>query len=588
MAKKKTRCYIYIRVSTEMQVEGFSLDAQRDKLIKYAEYKDFEIVREYCDAGKSGKSVTGRPQFMQMMGDIETERDKDIAFVLVFKLSRFGRNAADVLNSLQILQDYGANLICVEDGIDSSKDSGKLTITVLSAVAEIERENILVQTMEGRKQKAREGKWNGGRPPYGYDLDVKNSCLVINEEEAEVVRIIFDKYIHTDMGAESIASYLNEHGYKKNKHFPRDLDYFGTSTIKRILVNPIYNGKMAYGRHTMEKVKGTRDQYRRVDCDDYMVVDGIHDAIIDDEVWKSAKLKHAALGHKWEKRYSLEHEHILSGLIKCPVCGSGMTGSVSRRHNKETGEYKDDFYYRCHSRKKYDGEHFCSFKKTFNQKKVEAEMKNLIALFTWDKKSKDFISQMMKDRVDIERLEQEKEQLMAQLKQVIGAKNKLTEMLDNLDVNDKHYNRKYADMSNRLDDLYDKIDDIEQSIDNIDITLEEATAQKVTAKEIYKILANFDKLYDKMNDIEKKKFFHTLLEKVEVHDTREKQSDGIIKKVVFKFPVFIDGQLADTAMLTQKSTVETVCLLSKLHEAKHHVNVKLDMDEMDLTAAERR
>lgn len=191
-------------------------------------------------------------------------------------------------------------------------------------------------------------------------------------------------------------------------------------------------------------------------------------------------------------------------------------------------------------------------------------MKNLISLFTWDKQSKEFISQMMKDRVDIERLEQEKEQLMAQLKQVIGSKNKLTEMQDNLDVNDRHYNRKYADMSNRLDDLYDKIDEIEQSIDNIDITLEEATAQKVSAKEIYKILANFDKIYDNMEDIEKKKFFHTLLERVEVHDTREKQSDGIIKKVVFKFPVFIDGQLADTVMLTKKSTVETVVLMSKV------------------------
>lgn len=147
-------------------------------------------------------------------------------------------------------------------------------------------------------------------------------------------------------------------------------------------------------------------------------------------------------------------------------------------------------------------------------------------------------------------------------------------MQDNLDVNDRHYNRKYADMSNRLDDLYDKIDEIEQSIDNIDITLEEATAQKVSAKEIYKILANFDKIYDKMEDIEKK-FFHTLLEKVEVHDTREKQSDGIIKKVVFKFPVFIDGQLADIVMLAKKSTVETVVMLS--HKSPDSViNVKVE------------
>lgn len=153
----RKKCYIYTRVSTAAQTEGYSLEAQTERLRKYADYKEMEVVREYCDAGKSGKSITGRPEFQRMLQDASEERD-GVAFILVFKLSRFGRNAADVLNSLQFIQDYGVNLICVEDGIDSSKDSGKLTITVLSAVAEIERENILVQTMEGRKQKAREGK----------------------------------------------------------------------------------------------------------------------------------------------------------------------------------------------------------------------------------------------------------------------------------------------------------------------------------------------------------------------------------------------------------------------------------------------
>ena len=101
------------------------------------------IVGEYSDEDKSGKSVEGRPQFKQMLSDIENGKD-DVDYVLVFKLSRFGRNAADVLSSLQKMQDYGVNLICVEDGIDSSKDAGKLMISVLSAIAEIERENILV------------------------------------------------------------------------------------------------------------------------------------------------------------------------------------------------------------------------------------------------------------------------------------------------------------------------------------------------------------------------------------------------------------------------------------------------------------
>lgn len=168
--KKQTKCYIYTRVSTSMQVDGYSLDAQRDKLRKYADYEGMTIAGEYSDEGFSGKNIKNRPEFQRMMNDIMIGKDS-VDFVLVFKLSRFGRNAADVLNSLQTMQDYGANLICVEDGIDSSKDSGKLMISVLSAVAEIERENIRTQTMAGREQKAREGRWNGGFAPYGYKLE---------------------------------------------------------------------------------------------------------------------------------------------------------------------------------------------------------------------------------------------------------------------------------------------------------------------------------------------------------------------------------------------------------------------------------
>ena len=91
----------------------------------------------------------------------------------------------------------------------------RVLFSVLSAVAEIERENILVQTMEGRKQKAREGKWNGGFAPYGYYLE--KGELKIAEDEAETIRIIFDKYINTNMGANGIAKYLNQHGIAKSQ-----------------------------------------------------------------------------------------------------------------------------------------------------------------------------------------------------------------------------------------------------------------------------------------------------------------------------------------------------------------------------------
>ena len=130
------------------------------------------------------------------------------------------------------------SLVCVEDGIDSSKDAGKLMISVLSAVAEIERENIRVQTMEGRIQKAREGRWNGGFAPYGYRL--VDGKLMINEEEAEAICVIYDQYVHTDIGANGIAKYLENHGIRKIPRQNGKNPLFDAHLIRLILKNPVY------------------------------------------------------------------------------------------------------------------------------------------------------------------------------------------------------------------------------------------------------------------------------------------------------------------------------------------------------------
>ena len=134
--KKKRRCYIYTRVSSQSQVDGYSLDAQRDRLLKAAEYEGMTIAAEFSDEGKSGKNTTGRPEFTEMMDRIQNGNPDKVDYVLVFKLSRFGRNTADVMNSLQIMVDNGVDLLAVEDKIDSSGPAGKLMIAVLAAVAE--------------------------------------------------------------------------------------------------------------------------------------------------------------------------------------------------------------------------------------------------------------------------------------------------------------------------------------------------------------------------------------------------------------------------------------------------------------------
>jgi len=544
-----------------MQVDGYSLDAQRDRLIKFAEFQEMEVVREYCDAGKSGKSISGRPEFTQMLRDVADERD-GVDYILVFKLSRFGRNVADVLNSLQLIQDFGVNLVCVEDGIDSSKDSGKLTITVLSAVAEIERENILVQTMEGRKQKAREGKWNGGPAPLGYEIDKENSSLVVNSEEAEIVKIIFEKFAYENMGMVAISNYLNKRGYEKKKNRPKELNYFSRGLIKNILDNPVYIGKIAYGKSSTEKIKGTRDEYHRVKSEEYLLCDGRHEAIIDEELWKIVQDKRKETGVKWIKTHSLEHEHILTGLLKCPICGTGMSGTVRRRKNKTTGEYKDDFYYRCKHRKKINETDFCNFNLSLNQEELNREVEEWIMDLVNSEECRAYILKRMASKVDVSSLEKEREQLKGQLRQLLGAKEKLTDMLDKLDVRDKHYDRKYQDMHNRLDNLYDKIGDMEEELADVNEKINRVYGKQITSNQVYQILTYFDKMYYEMNDFEKKEFFRNFVDSIEIHE--EKQVGGrIVKQINFNFPVYYKGSEGDAIRLPDEKTVETVCLLSK-------------------------
>ncbi|MDC0798410.1 recombinase family protein [Coprococcus comes] len=325
------RCVLYPRVSTEMQVDGYSLEGQKNMLTRFADREEMIVVDTYEDAGKSGKSIEGRPAFQKMLRDIEDGLDID--YILVYKLSRFGRNAADILNSLELVQSYGVNLICIEEGIDSSQTSGKLLISVLSAVAEIERENIIEQTMNGRREKARQGGWNGGFAPYGYTLE--DNKLMIEETEAVAIRKIFELYTSSEIGLGGIANQLNLQGIRKIPRQNGTLEDWTGHFIKLILDNPVYCGKIAYGRRTKEKVKGTKNDYQMKRNDDYILTEGQHKGIVSEEVWEKAHAKRLRTGVKQPSKIGRDRVHLLSGLLKCPVCGSPMYTNKHAWTNKD-------------------------------------------------------------------------------------------------------------------------------------------------------------------------------------------------------------------------------------------------------------
>lgn len=557
MKNEKTKVYIYTRVSTAMQVDGYSLDAQKSKMKAYAELNDYEIVGEYEDAGKSGKSVEGRSEFNRMMEDIKSGKD-NVSYVLVFKLSRFGRNAADVLSTLQIMQDFGVNLICVEDGIDSSKDAGKLMISVLSAVAEIERENIRVQTMEGRVQKAREGKWNGGFAPYGYKLE--NGNLLINNEEAEAIRIIFDRYVNTDMGANGVARYLANHGIKKKQRQNGKNPLFDAALVRRILKNPVYCGKIAYGRRRMEKVYGTRNDYRLVEQDDYLLADGQHEKIVSESLWNDAQVKLEAQSEKYEhvNRGKNAKIHLLSGILKCPVCGAGMYGNKSTKRKSDGSKYKDFFYYGCKHRTMTRG-HKCDYKKQVNEELLDDAVASVIKKLVSNPRFATMMQEKINMKIDTSAIEQEIANYEKQLRLNYSVKSKLIEEMDSLDPDDRHYSKRKTDLDDRLYAMYDKIEDAENLLISARAKKKSIEAEKLTGDNIYKILVCFDRLYAVMNDEERQKLIESLIS--EVHIFEERQQNGQwLKSIKFRLPI-IDEDMS--VYLDNGTHVEAVIKLTK-------------------------
>ena len=496
-----------------------------------------------------------------MLRDIESG-ESGVSFVLVFKLSRFGRNAADVLTSLQRMQDYGVNLICVEDGIDSSKDAGKLMISVLSAVAEIERENILVQTMEGRRQKAREGRWNGGFAPYGYKLE--NGELLIEPGEAEVVRVIFEKYTTSSMGTQKIAYWLNERGYKKIQRHNNKLEAFTGSFIVGIIDNPVYCGKIAYGRRHNEKVPGTRNEYHIVRTEDYMLVDGRHEAIVTEEQWRIAQGRRSNTNQRQPKTHSLEHEHVFSAILKCPICGSGMYGNVNRKKKGDGTYYRDYFYYACKHRLHVDGKR-CDYHHQWGEDIIDSAIVEVIRKLIANPKSEQEIRNRISRSIDTVELEKELEVQQKQLRQQIGTKDRLSEQMDRLDYDDPHYDRKYEDLQERQNRVYDLIAETEAKIADVQIRLENVRREKISADHVYQFLLCFDQLYDQFTDAEKKIFMSSFIERVEIYP--ERQPNGqILKHIEFNFPVFYQGVETKEICWDTDGTVETVVLMSRVKD----------------------
>lgn len=177
------------------------------------------------------------------------------------------------------------------------------------------------------------------------------------------------------------------------------------------------------------------------------------------------------------------------------------------------------------------------------------------------------------------------ETLQGQLRQILGTKSRLERQMDNLDVSDPYYDRKILDLQRRYDEQYSKIEEIEIQINEVQTQIRSIRQEKISGDNIYRLLLAFDQVYA-ASEVERKEFMRAFIERIELFP--EKRKDGCwIRNIVFNFPVPLNGEEVTELPLENETTIETICLLSKL-KAEHHIEVDLNLDELDLTAAKSK
>jgi site-specific DNA recombinase len=297
------RVAIYTRVSSQEQAEkGTSLESQAEQLEGFCKVQKWEIFNHYTDPGFSGKDDK-RPGLESLRRDAKAGYFEK---VVVWRLDRLARNLRLILEIEAELKEHDVSLFSMKEMVDTSTPIGRTVFQVLGLTAEWERESIIARTTTGRLQRLKEGHWAGGPAPYGYDYDSKTKNLVINEVEADIVRMVYNLYA-SGKSLGSIAEHLN-----KALISPRGKTSKGwyRTGIREILINPAYKGEIITNRrcHITD--------IRKIDLSKAIKI--AVPPIVSADKWDIAQDR---LSNNKHIKPTEDGLFILQGLIKCGVCG---------------------------------------------------------------------------------------------------------------------------------------------------------------------------------------------------------------------------------------------------------------------------
>jgi site-specific DNA recombinase len=338
LSPKPVRCAIYTRKSTEegLDREFTSLDAQREAAEAYIKSQAPAgwvcLPKRYDDGGFSGANME-RPALQRLLADVEAGR---VDCVVLYKLDRLSRSLLDFARLMETFDKKQVAFASITQQLNSATSMGRLMLNVLLSFAQFEREIIAERTRDKIAAARRKGKWVGGMPLLGYDVDPKVSKLVVNQQEAERVRTIFALYLEHE-GLVKVVGELDRRGGKTKRWQTRKGTFrgglpFTKTNLHHLLTNVVYLGKVRYKKE---------------------VHAGEHEAIVDRQVFEQVQ---ALL--KRQGRSSLVRKQscaLLKGLLHCRPCGCSMSPTHSQKNGHR---YR---YYVCQSACKR-GRHVCPSK----------------------------------------------------------------------------------------------------------------------------------------------------------------------------------------------------------------------------------
>jgi len=289
-------------------------------------------------------------------------------------------------------------------------------------------------------------------------------------------------------------------------------------------------------------------------------VDGLHEAIISEEDWEKAQIKVKSQAKRYEhvNREAGEKIHMLSGIVKCPICGAGMYGNKSIKKKPDGTNYKDYFYYGCKHRLMTRG-HKCTYRNQINEEVLDKSVAEVVSRLVSRPKFSARMKEKINTQVDTTAIDQEIAVCEKQLRNNSNLKIKLIEEMDALDFDDKHYDRKKRDLNDRLDEAYDKIDELEEQLLSARAKKGAIEAEKVTTENIYRVLRSFNKLYDVMDEEERRKLMEALIGEIQIHEDK-KENGQWLKSIRFRLTIVEES--FDLSLDNQNS-VETIALLEK-------------------------